>query len=151
VTNPIERLEILRQVENPDYKGMSIGKSFVKFYQTQGVQGLFKGNSASIARIFPFSAIEFYSMEFFKNHFIHGRPERTGKIGYNMLCGGLAGLNAITCTFPLDVARTRLAIDTQNSAVKENRLVTTLINLYKNHGFRGLYKGYSLAAIVKST
>jgi solute carrier family 25 protein 16 len=138
----------LRQVENPDYKGMSLGKSFVKFYQTQGVQGLFKGNSASIARIFPFSAIEFYSMEFYKNKFIHGRPERSGNILYTMLCGSLAGLNAITFTFPLDVARTRLAATTQNSAVKENSLVGAIVNLWKNEGVRGLYKGYSLAAGV---
>ena len=69
-------------------------------------------------------------------------------IGYNMLCGSLSGLNAATITFPLDVARTRLAIDTQNSAVKEKRLTTALINLWKTDGIKGLYKGYTLVVIV---
>jgi solute carrier family 25 protein 16 len=123
---------------------MPINKAFIKFYQTQGLQGLFKGNSASIARIFPFSAIEFYSMEFFKNYFIH----KKGNILYTMLCGSLSGLNAITCTFPLDVARTRLAASTQNSSLQENRLIVALANLYKQQGFAGLYKGYSFAASV---
>jgi hypothetical protein len=126
MTNPIERLEILRQTENVDYKGLSISRSFVKFYKTQGLTGVLKGNSASVARIFPFSAIEFYSMEQYKALFGNKKT-----IGYNMLCGSLSGLNAATVTFPLDVARTRLAIDTQNSAVQEKKLTTALINLWK--------------------
>lgn len=149
ITNPIERLEILRQVGNTDYKGLSLQKSIQKFYQTQGIKGLFKGNSASIARIFPFSAIEFYSFELYKNTIIRGNPNitRQNSIFYTILCGGLTGLNAITLTFPLDVARTRLAVDTQNSSIHEKSLTHTLINLWKSEGIRGLYKGYSVTFI----
>jgi len=146
ITNPIERLEILRQVENTDYKGLSLSQSMKKFYKTQGLTGLFKGNSASLARIFPFSAIEFYSYEFYKNLLIRGdhNKARQNSIFYAILCGGLTGLNAITLTFPLDVARTRLAVDTQNSPIKEKSIFTSLINLWKKDGIRGLYKGYSI-------
>lgn len=127
---------------------MNVSRSIVKFYHTEGIPGLFKGNTASIARIFPFSALEFYSLEFYKNLIIRGHPDRQNSIFYTFICGSLAGLNAITMTFPLDVARTRLAINTQNSSVKESSLVTTLVNLYKNEGVKGLYKGYSVAACV---
>lgn len=147
ITNPIERLEILRQVENADYKGMNLIQAVVKFYKTQGISGLFKGNSASIIRIFPFSAIEFYSFEFYKNIFIRGHSERQNSLLYTMLCGGLTGLNAITLTFPLDVARTRLAVDTANSPLKENSLIKSIANLWKTEGIRGLYKGYSVTFI----
>ena len=34
VTNPIERLEILRQVGNTDYKGLSLSDSVKKFYKS---------------------------------------------------------------------------------------------------------------------
>jgi hypothetical protein len=148
ITNPIERLEILRQVENADFKGLSLPKSVAKFYQTQGIAGIFKGNFASILRIFPFSAVEFYSFEYFKNKIIRGHEKRQNSLFYTMICGGLAGIIAITLTFPLDVARTRLAVNTASSNLKENSLSSTLSSLWKNEGIRGLYKGYSVTFIV---
>ena len=141
-------MEILRQVDNIDYKGINIVKSIKKFYKTQGMKGLFKGNSAAIVRIFPFSAIEFYSFEFYKNVFIRGRADRQNSFLYTLLCGALTGLNAITLTFPLDVARTRLACVTCNSQVKDENLRSSLSGLYKAEGIRGLYKGYSVTFIV---
>lgn len=148
ITNPIERIEILRQVENIDYKGMNLKNTFKKVYNTQGIFGFFKGNTASIIRIFPFSAIEFYSLETFKNFFIREKENRRTSFFFNFLCGGLAGLTAATFTFPLDVARTRISIYTENSHVKENSITVSLINLWKVAGIKGLYKGYSVAAFV---
>jgi hypothetical protein len=147
VTNPIERVEILRQVGNPEYKGVSFIKSLTKFYQTQGINGLFKGNSASVARIFPFSAIEFYTLEACKNYFIRGKPQDEYHVYRLFLCGILAGLNAATVTYPLDVARTLLAIKTSHNDINAG-LVQTLLNLYKSEGLKGYYKGYSLVFIV---
>jgi hypothetical protein len=128
---------------------MNIVKAIKKFYNTEGIKGLFKGNSAAIIRVFPFSAIEFYSFEFYKNVFIRGRADRQNNFFYTLLCGGLTGLNAITLTFPLDVARTRLACVTCNSQVQDVSLRSSLIGLYKSQGIRGLYKGYSITFIVK--
>lgn len=138
----------MRQVDNVDYKGLNIFRSLQKFYISQGIPGLFKGNSAAMIRILPFSAVEFYSFEFYKNIFIRGKENRHNNLFYTLLCGGLTGLNAITITFPLDVARTRLAINTMNSPVKDTNIFDCLKKLYKNEGFRGLYKGYSITFIV---
>ena len=144
-------MEILRQVENVDFKGMSLKDSFIKIYKTQGILGFFKGNTASVLRIFPFAAIEFYSLEKFKNYFIRGKENRQSLFFFNFLCGGLAGLTAATFTFPLDVARTRISINTENSHVKESSIATSMINLWKVAGIKGLYKGYSVAAFVMIT
>lgn len=145
-------MEILRQVESKDYKNLNVVKTLKKIIQTQGLSGPFKGNSASIVRIFPFSAIEFYSFEFFKNLIIRGRPERQNSIYYTSICGALTGLNAITITFPLDVARTRLAVKTDSNiatnAAGKQGIVSTVVDLYKQNGIKGLYKGYSSAFIV---
>ena len=148
MTNPIERVEILRQIGNAEYKGVSFIKSLVKFYNTQGINGLFKGNSASVIRIFPFSAIEFYTLEVAKNFLIRGKAQDKYHVYRLFICGTLAGLNAATITYPLDVARTLLAIKTSHSEVNAG-LVQTLVNLYKTEGFKGYYKGYSLVFIVK--
>ena len=63
------------------------------------------------------------------------------------ICGTIAGLNAATLTYPLDVARTLLAIKTGESAAKVG-LIETLTVLFKNEGFKGYYKGYSMVFIV---
>jgi len=135
-------------VNNPDYKGLSISRSILKFYKTQGLKGLFKGNSAALIRIFPFSAIEFFSFEFYKNAIIREYPHRNNSIYYTFICGALAGLNAITFTFPLDVVRTRLACQTANSHIHDTHLFKALFDLYKTQGVRGLYKGYSIVFAV---
>jgi hypothetical protein len=118
---------------------LNIYKSFLKFYNTQGIHGFFKSCSAVIIRIIPFSAIEFYSFEFYKFTF---NVEKDKKFSKMLLCGALAGLNAITITFPLDVARTRLACN------KDSSLVKSIVGLFQTDGYRGLYKGYSLVFIV---
>jgi len=89
-------------------------------------------------------------MEFYKNIFLLGEnnTSRSNSFGFTFLCGALSGLNAITITFPLDVARTRLSINTPNSTLKETGLFRTLIYLLKNEGIKGVYKGYSFAFIV---
>lgn len=129
---------------------MSFVKSITKFYKTQGINGLFKGNSASVARIIPFSAIEFYSLETYKNYIIRGKVQDQYHVYRLFICGILAGLNANTVTYPLDVARTLLAIKTSQSEVKAG-LVETLVLLHKTEGFKGFYKGYSLVLIVYIT
>lgn len=143
-------MEILRQVNNPDYKGLNFSQSVKKFWQTQGIKGLMKGNSASLSRILPFSSIEFYSFEFYKNNLIRGYPDRQNNVYYTFLCGILTGFNSITITFPLDVARTRLACHTSNSSeIKEGSLTRTIIGLWKESGIKGLYKGYPVVLIVR--
>ncbi len=37
-------------------------------YKTEGVVGLFKGNGITCLKIVPFSALEFYFYEVFKNN-----------------------------------------------------------------------------------
>ena len=130
-----------------DYKGVSITKSLARFYQNEGIKGLLKGNLPALIRILPFSSIEFYSFELYKSIFMGNDPkDRTFLKSF--FCGALAGLNAITLTFPLDVMRTRLAANTANSDVKDTHLFKSLVQLFKNEGIRGLYKGYSITFLV---
>lgn len=143
---PLERVEILRQIESKEFKGMSITRTLIELIKKQGLTcGLFKGNSASVIRIFPFSAIEFYSMEFFKNLLIRdSKIEVKGSDFFykTMICGSLTGLCAITLTYPFDLIRTRMAANITDSTLKQTRFFSTLINIFKTNGMIGLYRGY---------
>jgi hypothetical protein len=119
----------------------------IKFYKIQGINGLFKGNSASVARIFPFSAIEFYSFEKYKNIVLRGKPKDNTYTFKIFIGGALSGLNAITLTYPLDVSRSILAVQTSQSE-KRVGLTEVLMNLFKKEGVKGLYRGYPIVFFV---
>lgn len=146
---PLERVEIFRQLEIPEYKTQSVSKTILKIFNNQGFTGLFKGNTAALSRIFPFASIEFYSMEMYKNIFLRGSNNKdhlTSK-KYILLCGILTAFNAITLTYPLDVVRTRIASNVTDKCIRETRFLRSLIDLYKVHGIKGLYKGYYITFI----
>jgi hypothetical protein len=65
-----------------------------------------------------------------------------------LLCGGLAGITSVTFTYPLDIVRTRLSIQSAGFAAlgkHEGKLPgmwQTMIKMYKTEGgVLGLYRG----------
>jgi len=65
-----------------------------------------------------------------------------------LLCGGLAGITSVVTTYPLDIVRTRLSI--QSASFKElgdrkeklPGMFTLLVQIYKTEGgFTALYRG----------
>ena len=74
-TSPFERLRILKQVGTKEYIGRGTINSFVYMFKTEGMLGYFKGNGATVLKIFPFSALEFYFYELFKNNLYAGKSK----------------------------------------------------------------------------
>ena len=68
----------------------------------------------------------------------------------NLLCGGLAGITSVTFTYPLDLVRTRLSVQTADFAAlteaeKKNMpgMWKIMVNVYKTEGgLLALYGGY---------
>lgn len=66
-----------------------------------------------------------------------------------LLCGGVAGITSVVCTYPLDIVRTRLSIQTASFAalgeVPKREIPgmwTTLLSMYKSEGgMAALYRG----------
>ena len=65
-----------------------------------------------------------------------------------LLCGGAAGITSVTVTYPLDIVRTRLSIQSASFAALGQRseqlpgMFTTMVLIYKNEGgFVALYRG----------
>lgn len=106
---PIDRVKILLQVHSTHYDGYGIFESFYRIYQKEGFSALYKGNGAQMIRIFPYAAVQFTSYETFKS--INKKIFKSGSDGIlnSLACGSLAGITAVTSTYPLDVIRSRLA------------------------------------------
>ena len=106
---PIDRAKILRQVHSHHYENYGIFESFYRIVQKEGFLALYKGNRAQMLRIFPYAAMQFTSYETYKNlnkKIFHNTHDN---LFNSLACGSLAGMTAVTCTYPLDVIRSRLA------------------------------------------
>ncbi|EEB08194.1 coenzyme A/diphosphate transporter [Schizosaccharomyces japonicus yFS275] len=170
VVNPLERLKIIYQVQRQrEFKG--IISSFAKIWRQEGVAGFFRGNGANALRAFPYGAVQFATFHTLKQHRLsqkralaHDNLDQytVAPIGLSnterLVFGAVSGATSVSCTYPLDIARTRLSIQTANlspvgapatttiAAAKQRLpgLAGTVRSIYTNEGgFRGLYRGLS--------
>lgn len=67
--------------------------------------------------------------------------------GSRLLCGGSAGITSVCCTYPLDIVRTRLSIQSASFKGLEHQkklpgMFATLVIMYKTEGgIPALYRG----------
>ncbi|WEW55589.1 hypothetical protein PRK78_001020 [Emydomyces testavorans] len=111
IVSPLERLKILLQIQNAgryDYK-LSITKALVKMWKEEGWRGFMRGNGTNCIRIIPYSAVQFGSYSIYKK-FAEPYPGGDLTPVSRLFCGGLAGITSVTFTYPLDIVRTRLSI-----------------------------------------
>jgi len=138
--SPLERLKILYQVQSSqDVKYKGIIKSLVTMGREEGIGGYFKGNGTNVVRMFPYSAVQFASYERFKTALIkQGEDDLT--VWTRLFAGAAAGITSVTVTYPLDLIRTRLSVQTAENW-KYNGIVNCAIVIARTEGPLALYKG----------
>ncbi|CAK9323351.1 unnamed protein product [Citrullus colocynthis] len=114
-TAPLERIKLLMQTHGARIAQEGAKKSigFIEAIRTvikvEGVKGLWKGNFPQVIRIIPYSAIQLFAYENFKNLF-RGEDGELSVIG-RLAAGACAGMTSTFMTYPLDVLRLRMAVD----------------------------------------
>ncbi|KAL0479545.1 hypothetical protein AKO1_007751 [Acrasis kona] len=111
---PLERVKIIIQTDHEKYKPYDgVYKKLKMISKHEGKSALFKGNSATIARVFPYAAVHYE----FANKLLNLPPRGANKNPtlktalLSMLAGSTAGVVSVSCTYPLDLVRARMAID----------------------------------------
>eukprot|EP01016_Furgasonia_blochmanni_P048053 TRINITY_DN7117_c0_g1_i2.p1 TRINITY_DN7117_c0_g1~~TRINITY_DN7117_c0_g1_i2.p1 ORF type:complete len:296 (-),score=34.83 TRINITY_DN7117_c0_g1_i2:167-1054(-) len=148
-TSPFERVIILKQTANPAYLNQGIFEMINNMRIREGKFSWFKGNGLNVLRIAPFTAMEFFSFEIYKQTLVEikdsYRSKEAGSKGLSplefLLCGAVAGMTASTFTYPLDLLRTIFAIQVEKNTQKKSvwRVVRDIV---KQKGFFSLYKGW---------
>jgi solute carrier family 25 (mitochondrial adenine nucleotide translocator), member 4/5/6/31 len=93
-----------------------------RVYLEQGLRSFWRGNLANVLRYFPNHAMNFAFKDRFKALFLGTEAKAESREGYtradfrhlflcNLAAGGCAGATAMLASYPLDVARTRMAAD----------------------------------------
>ena len=152
VVSPLERLKILYQIQSVgrnDYK-LPVFKALGRIWTTEGFAGFMKGNGSNCLRIVPYSAVQFSSYNIYKRLFEH-TPGGPLSALERLACGAMAGITSVTFTYPLDIVRTRLSIqsatfETLSTKAQVGRhlpgMMATLKNMYLTEGgFSALYRG----------
>ena len=91
----------------------------------------------------PWNAINFASYNYYKTNFI--QYENNSPSIFKLLCGGFAGITAITITYPTDLIRRRLQMQSFSPEVPRYSGILDCVNkIYNKEGIKGLYLGLSI-------
>ena len=158
IVAPIERVKLLLQNQDASeqigkdvkrYEG--IVDCFTRVYNEQGFASFWRGNLANVVRYFPTQALNFAFKDFYKRTF---NPYDKNKEFFkfflgNMAAGGAAGASSLLFVYPLDFARTRLAVDVGKAGSERqfNGLIDCIGKIFKKEGLTGLYRGFGISVV----
>ncbi|XP_042884483.1 mitochondrial coenzyme A transporter SLC25A42-like isoform X2 [Penaeus japonicus] len=135
---PLDRTKINFQATNKKFSARYALRFLVECYKTEGLLSLWRGNSATMARIIPYAAIQFTAHEQFKKLLQIDKTDRDTPSAMRFLAGSLAGVTSQFLTYPLDMARARMAVTRKGTY---SSLMEVFVKIWKNEGPRTLYRG----------
>ena len=146
---PLERLKILQQVE-----GASVAQSpyastlggLRHMWQQEGLRGWLRGNGSNCVRIIPNSAIKFVFYEALTDAIRAGGHHSASGVGdelsplQRLSAGAVAGVVGMSATYPLDMVRGRLTVDSGKG--RYSGIVHAAQSIVREEGAMALYKGW---------
>ncbi|OQU86659.1 hypothetical protein SORBI_3003G122300 [Sorghum bicolor] len=123
VTAPLDRVKILMQTHSVRVAGESAKKgvgfleAMADIGKKDGLKGYWKGNLPQVIRIIPYSAVQLFSYEVYKKIF----RTKDGELSVfgRLAAGACAGMTSTLVTYPLDVLRLRLAVQSGHSTLPQ--------------------------------
>lgn len=108
---PFDRLKILIQVSDKPTFSLGEGARLLKTTMaSEGILGLWRGNSATLLRVLPYAGLHFMTHEALEQHFRnHQEGQRLSPVN-RFAAGAGAGAISTLATYPLDVIRARMAV-----------------------------------------
>ncbi|KAG8835605.1 hypothetical protein FRC17_002197 [Serendipita sp. 399] len=113
---PLDRVKILFQTHNQDYirfigSWRGIPGALKEIFRNEGFFGLYRGHSLTLARAVPHAAIGYTAYEASRRLVIR-TPEQDTALR-RMITGSMAGTAALPFTYPFEVIRVRMALQTR--------------------------------------
>lgn len=142
VIAPIDVLKIRLQLQpngvGTKYRNMAQACRLI--IKEEGVVGLWKGNTSAEYLYLTYGAIQFYAFhELMQNAslYLHYVP----KDSHTFLAGALTGIVATTVTYPLDLLRTRFAVQGDDQQRIYRSIVGAIRDILAREGPYGFFRG----------
>ncbi|KAJ1731346.1 ADP/ATP carrier protein [Coemansia biformis] len=159
INAPLERVRLLLQVQGfpghipQDQRYTGAINALRRLPAEQGLVSLWRGNLANIIRFVPTYCLNAAMASKYKSLFpkYNARTDFWKFFMTSMASAGLAGATSLLFVYPLDLARTRMALDVGVGPSRQfSGLWNCLSTVYQRGGIGALYSGYgtSVAAIV---
>eukprot|EP00250_Pteridium_aquilinum_P001793 c12004_g2_i1 orf=316-1329(+) len=122
------------------YKG--IKDVFSKVVKDSGYRGMYRGIGPTLIGMLPYAGLKFYIYERLKS----AVPEDCqGSVSVKLACGATAGIIGQTFTYPLDVVRRQMQVQTVGHSNKSfSSTMDGLVSIARMHGVRQLFAGLSI-------
>lgn len=138
---PLDRVKILFQTD-PSNKftvrnAMNVGKDI---YHKSGIVGFWRGHTATIMRIVPYSATNFFVYDHASRFLAVSDPSNVPPAAKRFLAGATAGCVAVCITYPLETLRARMAVD-MDGRLHQRGYVYAVRSIVDSNGFRSVYAG----------
>lgn len=153
---PIDRIKIMYQITSAHFRIRDVPDVALKIIKEEGFTALWKGNTATLIRVFPYSGIQFMVFDRVKTHFLtkdegneakqhwlladQDTPRRSmtkratrsgGLTPFESLISGMtAGAVSVMSTYPLDLTRAQLAVLKKKKKDKSGSFVSVLTRNY---------------------
>ncbi|KAF8640718.1 hypothetical protein AX17_000370 [Amanita inopinata Kibby_2008] len=151
-TNPLEIVKIRLQVQGEAAKlEGAVPKGAIHIIRQLGILGLYRGATACLLRDIPFSAIYFPAYSHLKKDLFHeGYNGKQLSFVETLASAAIAGMPAAYLTTPADVVKTRLQVEAKQGQTHYKGLQDAFVKIYREEGFRALFKG-GLARVIRSS
>lgn len=135
---PLDRTKIHFQINDCKFTVKDAIKFLSNTYTQHGFTALWRGNSATMIRILPYAALQYCSHEQFKMMLkVDTNERKKGRKARSFAAGAMAGLVSSLATYPLDLARARMAVSKSDRV----RLTDIFKTLVIKDGYLALYRG----------
>lgn len=155
-TAPFDRLKVFLITRPPELGGAPsgapttgfriLGSAVSRIYSEGGVLGFWTGNGLSVAKIFPESAIKFFSYESSKRAFakywdnVEDPRDISGVSRF--LSGGIGGITSQLSIYPIETVKTQMM-----SSSHRRSLVDAMRSIYALGGVRRFYRGLGVGLV----
>ena len=144
-TAPIDRVKMLLQAAPPGASSGGILPTLRSVYAEGGAAAFFRGNGANVLKVAPETATKFLVFDAAKKWLSADAGSPT--VGERFAAGAVAGATAQAAVYPLEVAKTRLAVSAPGAYAGT---FDCLRSVAATDGVRGLFRGLgaSLGGII---
>ncbi|GMT36986.1 hypothetical protein PFISCL1PPCAC_28283, partial [Pristionchus fissidentatus] len=150
-TAPLDRVKLVLQVQTSGitltkYNGMV--DCFSRITSDQGLLSLWRGNGASVLKCIPTHTLNFLLRDIYRGYFLQGidRSDKWRYFAGSILAGGVGGGTSLLLLYPLDFARTRMAIDVKSDGSRRyTNVAHCLRRTRQTLGTTAWYRGFSSA------